>query len=166
MWRRFICLLFILFCYSAANEDTGNQTQTRFQVVTFRWLANETPYMIATWLLVAALAKILFHVFKPISNVLPDSSLLIAVGLVIGLILKETGAHINYSLDSHVFFLYLLPPIIFDAGYFMPNRALFENFDSVLLFAVVGTIWNCLAIGLEKLSNTEILQKYFSKKSF
>ncbi|PIO72244.1 hypothetical protein TELCIR_05840 [Teladorsagia circumcincta] len=42
-----------------ANEDyTGNQTQTRFQVVTFRWLANETPYMIATWLLVAALAKI------------------------------------------------------------------------------------------------------------
>ncbi|KAK6019375.1 hypothetical protein OSTOST_14991, partial [Ostertagia ostertagi] len=56
---------------------------------------------------------------------------------VIGLLLKETGAHINYSLDSHVFFLYLLPPIIFDAGYFMPNRALFENFDSVLLFAVL-----------------------------
>ncbi|XGW31431.1 hypothetical protein V3C99_009975 [Haemonchus contortus] len=165
MWRRFICLLFILFCYSAANEDhSGNQNQTRFQVVTFRWLANETPYMIATWLLVAALAKILFHVFKPISNVLPDSSLLIAVGLVIGLLLKETGAHINYSLDSHVFFLYLLPPIIFDAGYFMPNRALFENFDSVLLFAVVGTIWNCLAIGasLLVLSSYGIFSMEFS----
>ncbi|VDM53636.1 unnamed protein product [Angiostrongylus costaricensis] len=103
--------------------------------------------MIATWLLVAAIAKILFHVFKPIANILPDSSLLIAVGLVIGLILKESGTHISYSLDSHVFFLYLLPPIIFDAGYFMPNRALFENVDSVVLFAVVGTIWNCLAIG-------------------
>uniref|UniRef100_A0A158P7M8 Sodium/hydrogen exchanger n=1 Tax=Angiostrongylus cantonensis TaxID=6313 RepID=A0A158P7M8_ANGCA len=88
-----------------------------------------------------------FHVFKPIANVLPDSSLLIAVGLVIGLILKESGTHISYSLDSHVFFLYLLPPIIFDAGYFMPNRALFENVDSVVLFAVVGTIFNCLAIG-------------------
>jgi sodium/hydrogen exchanger-like protein 3 len=30
----------------------------------------------------------------------------------------------------------------------MPNRQLFENFDSVLLFAFVGTIWNTLAIGL------------------
>lgn len=32
-------------------------------------------------------------------------------------------------------------------GYFMPNRQLFENFDSVLLFAFVGTIWNTFAIG-------------------
>ncbi|RCN51800.1 hypothetical protein ANCCAN_02160 [Ancylostoma caninum] len=148
MRQRLFCLLLVLFCYSIAHEEQGgNETQTRFQVVTFRWEANETPYMIATWLLLAALAKILFHLFKPISNVLPDSSLLIAVGLLLGLILKESGAHIAYTLDSHVFFLYLLPPIIFDAGYFMPNRALFENFDSVLLFAVVGTIWNCIAIG-------------------
>lgn len=29
----------------------------------------------------------------------------------------------------------------------MPNRALFENFDSVLVFSVVGTIWNTFAIG-------------------
>ena len=52
-----------------------------------------------------------------------------------------------FMLKSTTFFLYLLPPIIFDAGYFMPNRQLFENFDSVLLFAIVGTIWNTLAIG-------------------
>ncbi|VDM66955.1 unnamed protein product, partial [Strongylus vulgaris] len=90
---------------------------------------------------------LVFHLYKPIANAFPDSSLLIAVGLLLGLILKQSGAHITYSLDSHVFFLYLLPPIIFDAGYFMPNRALFENCDSVLLFAVVGTIWNCIAIG-------------------
>lgn len=30
----------------------------------------------------------------------------------------------------------------------MPNRQLFENIDSVLLFAVVGTIWNTIAIGV------------------
>lgn len=33
MWQRFICLLFILFCYSIAHEEQGgNETQTRFQV--------------------------------------------------------------------------------------------------------------------------------------
>ena len=30
----------------------------------------------------------------------------------------------------------------------MPSRQLFENWDSVLLFAFIGTIWNTLAIGL------------------
>lgn len=30
----------------------------------------------------------------------------------------------------------------------MPNRQLFENFGSVMMFAVVGTIWNTVAIGL------------------
>ncbi|TKR73764.1 hypothetical protein L596_021038 [Steinernema carpocapsae] len=53
-----------------------------------------------------------------------------------------------FSLDNAAFFLYLLPPIIFEAGYFMPNRALFENLDSVMLFAIVGTIWNTIAISV------------------
>ncbi|KAI1711825.1 sodium/hydrogen exchanger family domain-containing protein [Ditylenchus destructor] len=29
----------------------------------------------------------------------------------------------------------------------MPNRQLFENIDSILLFAILGTIWNTIAIG-------------------
>ncbi|CAJ0602225.1 unnamed protein product [Cylicocyclus nassatus] len=148
MWQKYVCLLLILVCYSLAEEEhAGNETQTRFQVVTLRWAPNETTYIVATWLLIAAISKILFHLYKPIANAFPDSSLLIAVGLLLGLLLKQSGAHIPYSLNAHVFFLYLLPPIIFDAGYFMPNRALYENWVSVLLFAVVGTCWNCIAIG-------------------
>ncbi|CAD5233833.1 unnamed protein product [Bursaphelenchus xylophilus] len=67
---------------------------------------------------------------------------------MLGIMLKLS--HVDetvYFLNSNVFFLYLLPPIIFDAGYFMPNRLLFENFGSVMMFAVVGTIWNTVAIG-------------------
>ena len=29
----------------------------------------------------------------------------------------------------------------------MPNRELLDNFDSVILFALIGTIWNAFAIG-------------------
>jgi sodium/hydrogen exchanger-like protein 3 len=29
----------------------------------------------------------------------------------------------------------------------MPNRQLFENFGSVMMFAVLGTIWNTVTIG-------------------
>lgn len=79
---------------------------------------------------------------------MPDSALLICVGLGLGYVLKQINVDDKiYQLNATVFFLYLLPPIIFDAGYFMPNRQLFENFGSVMMFAVVGTIWNTVAIG-------------------
>jgi NhaP-type Na+/H+ or K+/H+ antiporter len=41
----------------------------------------------------------------------------------------------------------MLPPIIFDAGYFMPNRLFFDNLGTILLMAVVGTIFNIATIG-------------------
>ncbi|XP_076353563.1 putative Na(+)/H(+) antiporter nhx-9 isoform X2 [Tachypleus tridentatus] len=41
----------------------------------------------------------------------------------------------------------MLPPIILDAGYFMPNRLFFDNMVSILVYAVIGTVWNALTIG-------------------
>lgn len=85
---------------------------------------------------------------KRFADVFPDSALLIVVGVVVGVILSQLEIEsINYSLDSHSFFLYLLPPIVFDAGYFMPNRAFFDNLGSILVYAVIGTIWNMATIG-------------------
>uniref|UniRef100_A0A0R3RMM6 Sodium/hydrogen exchanger n=1 Tax=Elaeophora elaphi TaxID=1147741 RepID=A0A0R3RMM6_9BILA len=46
------------------------------------------------------------------------------------------------------FFLYLLPPIALDAGYFMPNKDFFRNFGTIMTYAVLGTLWNVFAIGM------------------
>lgn len=46
------------------------------------------------------------------------------------------------------YFYILITYNVFIVGYFMPNYQLFENIDSVLLFAVVGTVWNTIAIGI------------------
>uniref|UniRef100_A0A914YMK6 Sodium/hydrogen exchanger n=1 Tax=Panagrolaimus superbus TaxID=310955 RepID=A0A914YMK6_9BILA len=90
-----------------------------------------------------------FHVNKRFSEALPDSACLIVVGLIVGYFLVQLNVDKSlFNLDTTSFFLYLLPPIIFDAGYFMPNRQLFDNFDSVMVFAFIGTIFNTIAIAL------------------
>lgn len=72
------------------------------------------------------------------------------LGVIIGLIMFFAGISEEklQPLTPSLFFLYMLPPIVMDAGYHMPNRLFFDNLISILLYAILGTIWNALAIGL------------------
>ena len=54
----------------------------------------------------------------------------------------------HYEMTPSLFFLYLLPPIILEAGYFMPARVFFDNIGTILLFAVIGTLFNAILIGI------------------
>jgi solute carrier family 9 (sodium/hydrogen exchanger), member 3 len=82
-----------------------------------------------------------------LSKMFPESCLLIVVGVVIGVLLFHTSSVHVSPLTPDTFFLYMLPPIILDAGYFMPNRLFFDHLGTILLFAVVGTIFNVTTIG-------------------
>lgn len=87
-----------------------------------------------------------FHLIPQLSSIVPESCLLIAVGLLVGGLIKLVGEN-PPSLNSELFFLCLLPPIILDAGYFLPMRPFTENLGTILMFAVVGTLWNSFFIG-------------------
>lgn len=78
---------------------------------------------------------------------MPESCLLITVGLLVGGLIELAGEKVPPVLDSQLFFLCLLPPIILDAGYFLPIRPFMENLGTILMFAVVGTLWNSFFIG-------------------
>ncbi len=84
-----------------------------------------------------------------LSSLCPESVVLMILGVVIGLIMFFAGIPDDrlQPLTPNLFFLYMLPPIVMDAGYHMPNRLFFDNLISILLYAVVGTVWNALAIG-------------------
>lgn len=84
---------------------------------------------------------------------IPESCVLMMLGLVCGGILWGCG--VNYEMHPDIFFLYFLPPIILDAGYHMPNRAFFDNIGSILLFAVLGTLFNTITIGFAIWGMTE-----------
>jgi len=85
----------------------------------------EIPFIIALWIFVSSLAKIGFHMTPKLHHIFPESCLLIVIGIIIGFLLFLTSEHPPSTLTPDVFFLFMLPPIILDAGYFMPNRLFF-----------------------------------------
>jgi len=107
----------------------------------------EVPYVIGLWILATTLVKISFHKAPGIKNYMPESSILIIIGLLIGLCFFFLSDEMPTTLTPDIFFLFLLPPIIGEAGYFMPNRLFFDQLGTILLMAVVGTIFNMITIG-------------------
>lgn len=162
-----VLLMLVSLHVSSASRDVAsgdNQTQTKpvqedphqqtnstdhrkaFPVLAFNYDHVRKPFEISLWILLALLMKLGFHIIPRVSHVVPESCLLIFVGLLVGGIIKAMQEKAPV-LDSKLFFLYLLPPIILDAGYFLPIRPFTENLGTILVFAVVGTLWNAFFIG-------------------
>ncbi|XP_066960188.1 Na(+)/H(+) exchanger beta-like isoform X4 [Macrobrachium rosenbergii] len=120
----------------------------RYPVAVIDFERVQTPFIISLWIFCACLGKIGFHLTAKLSSVFPESCLLIVLGVIIGALLFYTKAASVSPLTVDVFFLYMLPPIILDAGYFMPNRLFFDHLGTILVFAVIGTVWNTMTIGI------------------
>ncbi|KAA8588522.1 hypothetical protein FQN60_009867, partial [Etheostoma spectabile] len=89
-----------------------------------------------------------FHWSGRVPAVVPESCLLIMVGLLVGGVIYGVRHSAPPTLSAKAFFLFLLPPIVLDAGYFLPGKLFFENLGTILWYAVLGTLWNVLGIGL------------------
>uniref|UniRef100_A0A8C1U7M2 Sodium/hydrogen exchanger n=1 Tax=Cyprinus carpio TaxID=7962 RepID=A0A8C1U7M2_CYPCA len=91
--------------------------------------------------------SVLFHFSQRFTTAVPESCMLILLGLVLGAVVLIASKKQPYQLDPGLFFLFLLPTIVGDAGYFMPARLFFDNLGAILLYAVVGTLWNAFCTG-------------------
>nr|XP_015213095.1 PREDICTED: sodium/hydrogen exchanger 3 [Lepisosteus oculatus] len=134
---------------SNAN-DTGaaRHSAAGFQIVSFKWDHIMVPYTIVLWILVAAIAKMVLGLNHKVTSIIPESALLILIGFVLGGIIWAADKAQTFTLTPIVFFFYLLPQIILDAGYFMPNKLFFGNLGAILVFAIIGTCWNAATLGL------------------
>ncbi|OZC09175.1 sodium/hydrogen exchanger 3 family protein [Onchocerca flexuosa] len=133
---------------SSTEHGASARKHHEISLFKFQWEHVSTPLAIAFWFFTVTIMKIIFHRFQSVHSLLPDSALLIVLGLFFGYVFHLVYPDEQMYLKPDWFFLYLLPPIALDAGYFMPNKNFFRNFGTIMTYAVLGTLWNVFAIGL------------------
>ncbi|GMP60667.1 hypothetical protein CsSME_00023430 [Camellia sinensis var. sinensis] len=82
-----------------------------------------------------------------------ESTTALVLGLCTGsVILLTSGGRSSHVLvfSEDLFFIYLLPPIIFNAGFQVKKKQFFRNFITITLFGAVGTIisWVVISVGV------------------
>ncbi|CAD36499.1 Sodium/hydrogen exchanger [Caenorhabditis elegans] len=101
-------------------------------------------------LFVIMLATLVVHMLI-VSKIhwMPESLAIVALGALIGSILsysRRDWSEIE-ALSPDVFFLVLLPPIIFENAYNLNKGYFFSNFVPILTFAIFGTTISAMVIG-------------------
>ena len=83
---------------------------------------------------------------------IPESLAVVFLGAAIGLVMKLCSANFGdwkkeETLSPTMFFLILLPPIMYESGYTLHKGNFFQNIGSILVFAIIGTSISAFVIG-------------------
>lgn len=82
---------------------------------------------------------------------LPDCIAYVLIGVVVGSVLRLSGvsSSVGYALpNQQQFFLFILPPIILEAGFSLNKGDFLKEAAPICLFALVGTIVSSAVFGL------------------
>ncbi|ETI56508.1 sodium/hydrogen exchanger 3, variant 2 [Phytophthora nicotianae CJ01A1] len=82
---------------------------------------------------------------------LPESGAAMLVGMIVGVCARlfyPSRKEMEFlRFNKILFYFLLLPPIIFEAGYSVHRKRFFDNFNTILLYAVLGTVVSTFIIG-------------------
>ena len=110
----------------------------------------EASSMVATVVGLVLFCTLLANLVKRIETSkwqCPESILAIILGFFASMPLCSATTRPGKDFDT-IFFLYLVPPILFESGYSLKQRDFFRNFTAICLFAVLGTVISSLVAGM------------------
>ncbi|GMJ09975.1 Na+/H+ antiporter 6, ARABIDOPSIS NA+/H+ ANTIPORTER 6 [Hibiscus trionum] len=83
---------------------------------------------------------------------LPEASASLLIGLIVGGLANisdtETSIRAWFNFHEEFFFLFLLPPIIFQSGFSLSPKPFFSNFGAIVTFSILGTFIASVVTGV------------------
>nr|XP_028954840.1 sodium/hydrogen exchanger 6 isoform X1 [Malus domestica] len=83
---------------------------------------------------------------------LPEASASLLIGLIVGGLASisntENSIRAWFNFHEEFFFLFLLPPIIFQSGFSLSPKPFFSNFGAIVTFAILGTFIASVVTGI------------------
>eukprot|EP00588_Corethron_pennatum_P006886 CAMPEP_0194288170 /NCGR_PEP_ID=MMETSP0169-20130528/36273_1 /TAXON_ID=218684 /ORGANISM="Corethron pennatum, Strain L29A3" /LENGTH=621 /DNA_ID=CAMNT_0039035097 /DNA_START=57 /DNA_END=1922 /DNA_ORIENTATION=+ len=154
---------------STSNDDTYNQDA---EELVWGWTLTEegiSAYFVSFLSLLAFtlfLSKYLYQ-FPRIGSILPEAGLTVIIGIIAGFFINAQFSRVNeqdqqtndddfnrpvattlLGFSSTVFFVALLPPIIFNSGYHLKRDLFVRHLTAITLYACAGTIVSTIVVGL------------------
>ncbi|CAD5216709.1 unnamed protein product [Bursaphelenchus okinawaensis] len=163
-------LLQLQYAYSQSNnnktlklEQILNKTEAtterpHLSVINFNFHHAELPLFLSAAAVGIIIFKSLYYAFPHLKGIIPDSSMMLIAGIVVGGCLHWFFPDREFRLEPTWFFWGMLPMIILDAGYFVPTKDFVNNIGAITSFAVFGTLMNIFLTG----TLLYIINGYFS----
>lgn len=147
--------VFRVACESILNEERCLQWNT------CEWVGmdGESEEEVEATFIVATLIALIFvlfisyayetwHICHRLERFFPHCCAQVIYGIVMGAVLKGIGLHDEaFDFRPDFFFLILLPPIIFCAGFSLRKDFFFHNLGTIIIFAFIGTGISSFFIG-------------------
>jgi solute carrier family 9 (sodium/hydrogen exchanger), member 8 len=82
---------------------------------------------------------------------IPDCIAYVLLGAAVGTAIRVFGSSATLSMslpNEEQFFIFILPPIMFEAGYSLSKRDFFKEAGSICMFAIPGTMISAVVFGI------------------
>ncbi|KAI6232258.1 Sodium/hydrogen exchanger [Aphelenchoides besseyi] len=147
-----VTVVSLLLTCGASSDSDGHQG---VKVASFKFDYVKTELILASFIVVIGLFKLLYHYYEYPRKLVPESCCLILLGVLLGLFFfwfSKSGSSSQEAVkflefDSKIFFFFLLPPIILESAYSLNDSAFTNNLGTIVIYAVLGTVLNIAVVG-------------------